>query len=132
MKKTNQKTISTKVCTDYSFLIQNQKLLGIHVENSEGSVFYSFNPEDDGPKVDNAILETALKALIRSNADSFDILAVCFLEFKEQVEYYEIAVKVFKEYWNELYNLAIADTVFKRDTSFSSLEETYDFWSEDE
>jgi len=130
MKKANQKIISTKLCTNYSFLIQNRNLLGILVENSEESVFYSFNPEEDVPKVNNEILEAALKALLKSNSAGFDILSVCFYGLKEQDEYREIAVKVFKDYWNELYNLVIADTAFERDTSFSSLEETYDFWNE--
>lgn len=122
MQKANQKIISTKLCTNYSFLIQNRNLLGILVENSEESVFYSFNPEEDVPKVNSEILEAALKALLKYNAAGFDILSVCFYELKEQEEYRAIAVKVFKDYWNELNNLVIADTAFERDTSFSSLE----------
>lgn len=81
-------------------------------------------------KVNNEVLEAALKALLKSNSAGFDILSVCFYELKEQDEYRAIAVKVFKDYWNELYNLAIADTAFERDISFSSLEKTYDFWNE--
>ena len=130
MEKANQKIISTKSCTNYSFLIQNRKLLGILVENSEESVFYSFNPEEDVPKVNNEIFEAALKALLKSNAASFDILSECFYGLKEQDEYLAIAVKVFKDYWNELYNLVIADTAFKRDRSFRTLEKKYDFWNE--
>ena len=131
MEKANQNIISTKSCTNYSFLIQKRKLLGILVESSEESVFYSFNPEEDVPKVNNEILEAALKALLKSNAAGFDIIStVCFYGLKEQKEYEAIAVKVFKDYWNELYNLVLADTVFERDISFKSLEETYDFWDE--
>lgn len=130
MEKANPKIISTKLCTNYSFLIENRKLLGIIVENSEGSGFYSFNPEGDAPKVNKEILEAALKALLKSNSTGFDILSVCFSGLKEQDEYFAIAVKVFKDYWNELYNLVIADTAFKRDISFNSLEKTFDFWTE--
>lgn len=130
MEKANQKIISTKLCTNYSFLIQNQKLLGILEERAEESVFYSFNPEDNLPKVNSEILENALKALLKSNSADFDILSVCFYGLKEQDEYRKLAVKVFKDYLNELYNSVIADTAFERDTSFSSLEKTYDFWNE--
>lgn len=130
MERVNQKIISTRLGTNYSFVIQNRKLLGILIESSEESVFYSFNPEEDVPKVNNEILEAALKALLKSNHAGFDILSVCFYGLKEQEEYLAIAVKIFKDYWNELYNLVIADTAFERESSFDSFEKTFDFWEE--
>ena len=130
MENANQKTISTKLSTDYSFVVENQKLLGIIVENSKESVFYSFDSASKEPKVTNEILESALKALLKTNQLGFDIILLCFYELKQRHEYYDIAVKVFKEYWNELYNMVIADTVFERDTSFDSIANNFDFWEE--
>lgn len=130
MEQANQKIIGTRRSTDYSFLFQNRKLSGIFAESPEKSIFYSFNPKEDEPKVSNEILEVALRALLESNPAGFDILSACFYGLKEQEEYQAIAVKVFKEHWNKLYNLVFADIVFEREPSLDALDETYDFWKE--
>ena len=130
MEQANQKIIGTRRSTDYSFLFQNQKLSGIFAESPEKSIFYSFYPKEDEPKVSNEILEVALRALLESNPTGFDILSACFYGLKEQEEYQAIAVKVFKEHWNKLYNLVFADIVFERESFLDSLDETYDFWKE--
>lgn len=126
----NQKIFSTKLETNYSFIFQNGKLMGIRVEAPEEDILYYLNPEGEQPKVSNDILENALMALLSSNMDGFDILCQCFYGLKKEEEYFNIAVNVYKKYWNKLYNLVIADDVFERGHSFEQLDKTYDFFAE--
>ena len=123
MEYSNQKIISTRLGTNYSFIMQEGKFLGLLVENSEGSVLYSFYTETESPKVSNEVLEDALKALLRSNTSGFDILLACFYGLKEQEEYFAIAKKVFKDYWKELENLAFFDMFFDGKCSLKDLDE---------
>ena len=125
-----QKIISTKLSTNYSVILQDGKLVGIIVEKADESTFYYFNPKGNEPRVTNWILKKALAALLRSNPVGFDILAVLFYELRKHKEYIPIVEKVFKEYWNELYNLAVADTIFNRQVGFDDLGKTYDFFEE--
>ena len=122
MEYSNQKIISTKLGTNYSFIMQNGKFVGLLVENSEKSIFYSFDSETEAPKVSNKVLEDALKALLRSNTTGFDILLACFYGLKEREEYFAIAKKVFKDYWNELNNLAFFDIFFEGKCSLEDLD----------
>lgn len=129
----NQKIISTtKPSTNYSFIVQAGKLFGILEEGSDGNHMYYFNPEGDQQGVNNDIVEKALRVLVRTNADDFDILSSCFLRTNEGEEYFAIAIKVFKEYWNKLYNLVIADDVFERGHFFNNIDATYDFFEKSE
>ena len=130
MGKLGQTVISTYASTNYSFVLQKGKAVGILVEGNGEKNFYTFNKDDEFPTVDNQLLEVAFKALIRANANGFDILQVCFFGFEEEEEYRNIATKVFKEYINELYNSACADDAFERPVNLSSIGETYDFWED--
>lgn len=128
-KRQTQKIISTKLSTNYSIILQDGKLVGILVENAKESNLYYFNPKGNQLKVTNLILKKALEAFLRSNTFGFDTLYVLFCELRYS-EYMSIAETVFKNYWNELYNLAIADTIFKREVTFDNLNKTYNFFEE--
>lgn len=128
MENVNHSIIGTRLCTNYTFLVQKQEVLGILVESPEKSILYSFDSDEKFPKVDNEVLEAALKSLLKSDVGKLDLIAT-FLSRKSE-EYFEIAVKVFKDYWNELYNSVIADCVFEREITFDNLEKKYDFWDE--
>ena len=68
-----------------------------------------------------------MEALIGANSASFDVLCACFYGLKHQEQYCDIAIKVFKNHWNKLYNLVIADEVFGRQTVLDNLP-VYDFF----
>ncbi|MBQ8044211.1 MAG: hypothetical protein IJ272_08745 [Clostridia bacterium] len=125
------KTISTKQNINYNFIIKSSILLAISVETEKERITYYFEPQGNQHKVNVQIFEVALKALLRCNSGGFDILCACFYGLKEQEEYFKIAIKVFKEHWNKLYNLAIANDVFNRPHSLENLDKTYDFFSEE-
>lgn len=126
----NQKIISTKLSTNYSILFQECKLVGILIESPTENTLYYFNPEGNQPKVTNEILEDALRAFISSNLAGLDLFYVGLYGLKQQEEYHAIAIKVFKEHWNKLYNMAIADDVFGREnSSFEEINKTYDFFA---
>lgn len=124
------KTISTKQDTNYSFIIKSGKFLAILVETKNQNTTYYFEPHENQLKVNSQIFEDALKSLFCCNPDGFDILYACFYGLKEQEEYFKIAIKVFKEHWNKLYNLAIANDVFDRPHLLGNLDNIYDFFSE--
>lgn len=125
------KTISTKQNINYSFIIKSNRLLAISVETEKEIISYYFEPQKDQHKVSVQIFEAALRSLLRCNCDGFDILCTCFYGLKEQEEYLKIAIKVFKEHWNKLYNLAIANDIFNRQHSLEDLNKIYDFFSEE-
>ena len=126
----SQKVISTKLTTNYNVIFEDCKLLGIFVEDSTGSTLYYFDDQGKQPKVTRDILENALRALLSYNHKGFDLLCACFYDLKQKEEYFSIAIKVFKEHWNELYNLVIADDVFQRERSFDEIDVMYDFFAE--
>jgi len=126
-----QRIIGTKLSTNYSILFQDCKLVGILVESSTEKVLYYFASEGKQPQITTEIFENALKALISTNPSAFDIFCSCFYSSKEEEEYYNIAIKVFKEHWNKLYNLVIADDVFERGHSFDNINKTYDFFEKE-
>ena len=121
--------ISSKHDTNYTFATKAQRLQEIWVEENGTTTKYYFEPTENEKRVTRELLERALESLLCSNPAGFDILQVCFYDLKEQQEYLAIAIKVFKEYWNKLYNLVIADDVFGRKTSIAS-EELYDFFKD--
>ena len=124
----SQKIISTKLSTNYSFLFQDGKLIGILVEEPIESRIYYFDSENKEPKVTDSIFEDALRALISSNPKGFDILSCCFLGIDSNNSKYDIALKVFKEHWNKLYNLVVSNDVFDREDSLDALGKAYDFF----
>ena len=128
-KRQTQKIISTKLSTNYNVILQDGKLVGILVENAKESNLYYFNPKGNQLKVTNLILKKALEAFLRANTFGFDTLYVLFCELR-YTEYMSIAETVFKNYWNELYNMATADAVFNRQLVFDDLNKTYDFFKE--
>lgn len=125
------KTISTKQDINYSFVIKSNRLLAISVETEKESTSYYFEPQENQEKVNAQIFESALKSLLCCNSAGFDILCACFYGLKEQEEYFKIAIKVFKEHWNKLYNLAIANDVFNRPHSLENLDKIYDFFAKE-
>lgn len=122
-------TISSKQDINYSFAIKEERLREIWVEEDGTTTKYYFDPTENQQKVTRQIIESALKSLLCSNPEGFDILHVCFYGLKDQEEYLDIATEVFKEHWNKLYNLVFANDVFGRDTSLDS-DETYDFFKD--
>lgn len=129
----SQKIISTKLSTNYSFIFQSGELRGILVEAPIESKIYYFDSVEEEPKVTDAILEEALKELLSSNPMGFDILACCFLGKESDNKKFNTAVRVFKEHWNKLYNLVIADDVFGRRHSLADINDvkTYDFFKKE-
>ena len=121
--------ISSKQDVHYTFAIKEERLREIWVEENGNTTKYYFEPVENELKVTRQILESALKYLLCSNPDGFDILHVCFYGLQEQQEYLDIATKVFKEHWNKLYNLVFANDVFGRETSLDS-DEVYDFFED--
>lgn len=106
------KIIGTKHDINYSFIVSSKKILAISVEANNEKTTYYFNPKPGQEQVNSYIFETALKALLNCNIDGFDILCTYIAELKDQEEYYIIAIRVFKEYWNHLHNLKITNIVF--------------------
>lgn len=129
-KTDKRKIISTKQSVDYSFVFQECKLHAILVERDDGNTLYYFEPQEKQPKVNSEILESALKALLKINSAGFDIIKVCFYGLKQQEEYLSLANKVFKDFWNELYNLVVADEIFGRENSLDTKSEIYNFFEE--
>lgn len=129
---TNQKIISTKLSTNYSFIFQDSNLMGILVEEPTESKIYYFASVEKEPKVTDLIFEDALRALISSNPKGFDILACCFLGIDPDEEMFNKAISIFKEHWNELYNLVIADDVFERGHCFNDIgTQKFDFFKKE-
>lgn len=122
-------TISSKQDIYYTFAIKEERLREIWVEEDGTTTKYYFEPKENQQKVTRQILKNALKSLLGSNPEGFDILHVCFYGLKGWQEYLDIATEVFKEYWNKLYNLVFANDVFGRETSLDS-DQAYDFFKD--
>ena len=127
------KQITTKLSTNYTFLLQEGKMIGITVEEPDSVQTYYFHPKENEPKVTEDIYKSAMKTLIGTNPAYFDIIASCIHPADTNVtvdQRAKISEEVFKEHWNMLYNLVIADFVFKREISLDNLDAQYDFFKE--
>ena len=106
------KIIGTKYDINYSFIVSTKKILAISVEANNEKTTYYFNPKPGQEQVNSYIFETALKAILNCNIEGFDKLCTYIGESKDQEEYYMIAIRIFKEYWEHLRNLKITNAVF--------------------
>lgn len=120
-----EKQLTTQLSTNYSFTFKDGKPVSI-VRNCGDRTVYYFNPDKDQLMVTDEILKEALRMMIGCNLAAFEILYVCL----DKQEYRDIAIKVFKEHWNSLYNTVVADDVFQREPSFESVDEKHDFFAE--
>jgi len=131
----NQKIISSKNIVKHSIIIRNGKPFAIITADTNDRLYY-FNPYYGNEKqkyiVTETILENALSSLLRTNIAGFEIVCMCFYGLKQQEEYFAVARKVYKEFFNELYNMTIADDIFKRERDFKNLSTEYDFFEEKE
>ena len=130
MGKSIRKVISTGLDVNYQIILQNGKIFGILEEQQGESVFYAEGEETT--EINDEVLESILKALLRTKPEEFDILMVCVAGDKEEERYVRIGEKVFKELFNELYNLTFATGVFRRQISLEDLGKTYSFFPEEE
>ena len=125
-----RKIIFTNSRINYTFIIENGNLIGIHEQIYDDGKMYYFDYMETEPKVTNKLLEKALKKLISTNCDGFDLICEQLSRMDNSSEYMQIAYKQFIEYWNKLYNLSIANDVFKRKATFESVNKMYDFFEE--
>lgn len=122
------KVLSTKQPVNYSVITRLGTVIGIEEESLEGAISYYFVPEQGQKKLSVDVLEKALKVMISSNISAFEIL---YLNLDTD-EYKNIAKSIFKEHWNRLYNMCIADDVFGRETTYETINVKHDFFEETE
>jgi len=118
------KVLSTKQPVNYSVITRLGTVIGIEEESLEGAISYYFVPEQGQKKLSVDVLEKALKVMISSNISAFEIL---YLNLDTD-EYKNIAKSIFKEHWNRLYNMCIADDVLGRETTYETINVKHDFF----
>lgn len=92
--------------------------------SKNNEIYYSNTITDE-------VVAKALTAFVHGNQAGFDILMTFFYSSPQQERYLSIAVRVFKDFWNELYNSLAADEVFGRDiSSFENVDKKYDFFED--
>ena len=130
-KKTRQTVVSTKATTNYSFIIEKGVPVGIQVEKPSSNITYFFKPEEGQQEVTEKIIKNAIKAFLECNMKGLEIFLTCCQNLDEGNKYKELAAKLFREYWNELYNSMIADSIFRKDFSIDEiLSQDFDFFKE--
>lgn len=109
--------------TEYVICFDKKLMKIAYVAVPDDATYFHFSDE---------ILEKALRAFCRTNWKDFDIMTCWFYlaSETEKERYLNVAKKVFKSFFNELYNSLIADDVFGRDTSLASVDKVYDFFED--
>ena len=120
----NKNIFTTKQSINYGVTFSQGKPESIIKEDESGTTTYFFDPTADQEKVTVEIFEEAMKGMIRSNLPGFEILYICL----HDRTYQSIAIKVFKEHWNSLYNTVVADVTLRRKKSLNEIGVTYDFF----